>query len=321
MDVPDAPIRRRQQPRERQPRPLRTRLGAVTALAAVIAVIVAIVLSTTGSSGSHAAKSSASSANKPAGGTSGTSTAGKPGTASVPILVYHVINVPPVQSTAPQSLYVPVEEFTAEMNTLKSAGWRAVTLDQLEAYWTRGTSLGTAKPIVISFDGGYSSQYTNALPVLKQLGWVGVLSIPVNGLPSSDGGLTDTQTRGLIAAGWELGSQGVGEPDLTVLGSDQLRTEVATSRDTLHSRYNVPVNWFSYPSGDYDSTVTAAVSAAGYTGATTSVAGWASPKGDRFRLPRLQVTGGTTPSQLLSQIASAQQSPSVPSSFQASRTP
>jgi hypothetical protein len=72
------------------------------------------------------------------------------------------------------------------------------------------------------------------------------------------------------------------------------------------------VNWFSYPSGSYDETVVAAVRAAGYVGATTLSDAWASPQEDRFRLPRLVVTGGTTPAQLLTQISSAKQNTSSP---------
>jgi peptidoglycan/xylan/chitin deacetylase (PgdA/CDA1 family) len=230
----------------------------------------------------------------------------------VPILAYHVINSAPAQSAAPPGLYVPANEFSAQMDALKAGGWHAVTLDQLQAYWTRGAPLGSGKPIVITFDGGYASQYMNALPILKQLGWVGVEDIQVTGLQPSDGGLTDSQVRGLIAAGWELDTEGVSQPDLTVLGAGQLSNEVATARQTLRSRYGVPVNWFSYPSGRYNVTVTAAVRAAGFVGSTTVVPGWASPQADRFRLPRLQVVGGTSPSAMLSQITSAAQTTSAP---------
>ena len=74
------------------------------------------------------------------------------------------------------------------------------------------------------------------------------------------------------------------------------------------------MNWFSYPSGDYDATVIAAVSAAGYVGATTLNPGWASPQQDRFRLPRLVVVAGTSPAQLLAQIATAKVTTSIPAS-------
>jgi len=165
------------------------------------------------------------------------------------------------------------------------------------------------------FDNGYASQYTNALPVLKRLGWVGVENLQVNGLAPSDGGLTDPQIRGLIAAGWELATQGVSGADLITLDPTQIPAEVATARQLLRSRYGVPVNWFSYPSGHYDATVIAAVHAAGFVGATTNVSGWASPQQDRFRLPSLQVLGGTTPPTLVSQIASAQATTSTPPSY------
>ena len=84
--------------------------------------------------------------------------------------MYHVINPPPAGAAFP-GLYVPADEFAAQMQALKTAGWHAVTLDQVEAYWKRGVPLGAGKPIVLTFDNGYESQYTNAMPVLKRLGW------------------------------------------------------------------------------------------------------------------------------------------------------
>jgi len=292
-----------------------TRLAAVGSLVAVVAVGATIVFGSTGGSGSHAHKTSAKGSSRPthpsASSASGT---GTPGTASVPILAYHVINVPPPTGGASQDLYVPVDEFTAQMNALKAGGWHAITLDQLESYWTSGGSLGSGKPIVITFDGGYASQYTNALPVLKELGWVAVANIQVSGLAPSDGGLSDSQVRGLIAAGWVLGDEGSTQTDLTTLSAGQLGQEITTERQTLRSRYNVAVNWFSYPSGRYNPAVTDAVRTAGFVGSTTLTTGWASPQGDRFLLPRLQVVGGTSPSKLLSALASAESSTSAPTS-------
>jgi hypothetical protein len=45
------------------------------------------------------------------------------------------------------------------------------------------------------------------------------------------------------------------------------------------------------------------------------VPGWANRSDDRFRLPRLRVLGGTSPSSLLAQIAGAESSPEPPSSY------
>lgn len=315
--------------RERRPAPpprrRRTRSAAIrqraAALGALVLVAVVVIALFRNSSSSPTVKAnstaavthpSSTSPSTSTNGASTTSTTGSPGTASVPILVYHVINSQPTQSTGNPALYVPVDEFTGQMQALKAAGWHAVTLNQVAAYWARGTSLGTNKPIVITFDNGYASHYLNALPVLKNLGWVGVENLPVTGLSPTDGGLSDTQVKGLIAGGWELDSQGLTSATLTGGDPARLASDLSGARQTLRTRYGVPVNWFAYPSGAYDDTVVTAVRTAGYVGATTLSPGWAGPQEDRFRLPRLVVVGGTTPSQLLAQITSAQQTTSSP---------
>ncbi len=239
---------------------------------------------------------------------------GKPGTTPVPVLMYHVIN-PPIPTAPYPGLYVPEPEFAAQMEALKAAGWHAVTMDQLEAYWTRGVPLPPGKPIVLTFDNGYASQYTNALPVLKRLGWVGVENIQLTGLPPSQGGLSESQVRALIAAGWELDTQGISHADLIALGPSALHYQVETARQILRRRYGVPVNWFAYPSGYYNATVVQSLKSAGFTGSETVVPGWATPHQDPYMLPRLRVLGGTTPQELLAQIDDARGAAPPPSSY------
>jgi peptidoglycan/xylan/chitin deacetylase (PgdA/CDA1 family) len=263
-----------------------------------------------GSGGSSAAGSSTSVAH----GTVTGAPTGRPGTERVPILMYHVINPPPPGAPFP-GLYVSSSEFAAQMQALANAGYHAITQDQMWAYWKRGVALPAGKPIVVSFDNGYQSQYTNALPVLRRLGWVGDENIQLTGLPPSQGGLSETQVKGLVAASWELDTQGISHADLIALNPTQLAEQVAGSRRTIQQRYGVPVNWFCYPSGHYDATVIAAVKSAGYTGSTTVVPGWAGPTSDSYRLPRLRVLGGTSPESLLSELASIRSDPAPPASY------
>ncbi len=276
------------------------------------AVLAAIVVSSTGGSASPGRKPASAHSRASSAGHASTPASGAKSAVTVPILAYQVINTAPSSISGPTTRYVPVTEFSAQMDALKANGWHAVTLNQLESNWTRAVPLGAGKPIVITFDNGYGSHYANALPVLKRLGWVGVENLQVNGLPASDGGLTDSQIRSLITAGWELDTAGLSQADLTTLGATQLSDEVATARRTLQSRYGANVNWFSYPSGSYDPTVMAAVRAAGFVGSTTLIPGWASAQEDRFRLPRIPVGGGTSPTALLSAVSAAQQDPSPP---------
>ncbi len=239
---------------------------------------------------------------------------GPRGTEAAPILMYHVINPPPAGAPFP-GLYVPTEEFSEQMRALAHAGFHAVTLDQLWANWREGAPLPAGKPIVLSFDNGYQSQYTNALPVLRRLGWEGVENLQLTGLPPSQGGLSGEQVHGLVAAGWELDTQGFSHADLITLDPAELHYQVAVARGEVRRLYHVPVNWFCYPSGHYNATVIAAVRAAGYRGSTTVVPGWAQPGEDPYRLPRLRVLGGTSGPQLLSELAAIRGEGSPPPSY------
>jgi peptidoglycan/xylan/chitin deacetylase (PgdA/CDA1 family) len=333
MDPHHYQSRRVQRAQERRQRMIRRRLAAVGCLVLVIAVAAVAVASTGGGSATPSPKASAQHGTGASGAarhraghhgaasTPGGSTAaslgpatGHPGTAAVPVLMYHVIAPPPAGAPFP-GLYVTPQEFAAQMQALKSAGWTAVTLDQLRAYWSSGTKLPPGKPIVLTFDNGYHSQYAEALPILRRMRWVADENIQLTGLPPSQGGMTTAEVRALIAAGWELDTQGMSHADLATASSAELRYQIVTARNLLRHTYHVPVNWFCYPSGQYNAAVVSALHQAGYIGSTTVVPGWAGPSTDPFRLPRLRVLGGTSPSALLSQIATARTAPAPPTSY------
>lgn len=227
--------------------------------------------------------------------------------------MYHVINPPPPGAPFP-GLYVSREELAEQMDSLASAGFHAVTMDQLLSNWTHGARL-PAKPVVLSFDNGYQSQLTNAEPVLARHGWVGVENIQLSGLPPSQGGLSRAQVGQLVADGWELDTQGISHADLIAISPSALHEQVFVAREELQRRYHVPVNWFCYPSGHYDQSVVEVVKAAGFVGSTTVVPGWAAPGGDSYRLPRLRVLGGTSGAQLVGEIESIRSNSAPPDSY------
>src|SRR3954447_5152315 len=98
--------------------------------------------------------------------------------ARVPILMYHVVNTPP-PGTAEPELWVSRQDLAAQMGWLAAHGYHAVTLQQVWDAWHKGGLL-PSRPIAVSFDDGYTSQFTNALPVLRSHGWAGVPNLQVN---------------------------------------------------------------------------------------------------------------------------------------------
>jgi peptidoglycan/xylan/chitin deacetylase (PgdA/CDA1 family) len=233
---------------------------------------------------------------------------------AAPILMYHVINPPPAGAPFP-GLYVPAPEFAEQMHALKAAGFVAVTLEELAANWREGAPLPPGRPVVLSFDNGYQSQYHNALPVLSALHWRAIENIQLSGLPPSQGGMSEAEVRALIAAGWELDTQGYSHAELPILSPEELHFQIAVARETLRRRYHVPVRWFCYPSGHYTEAVIAAVKQAGFIGSTTVIPGWASATSEPYRLPRIRVLGGTTGAQLLALIEGTRNEPAPPPSY------
>src|SRR5207237_6945841 len=91
----------------------------------------------------------------------------------VPILMYHVVSAPPARARYPD-LYVRPSDFASQMSWLAQHGYHAVTLEHVYDSWAGDARL-PSHPIVLSFDDGYLSQYTEALPILRAHQWPGVL--------------------------------------------------------------------------------------------------------------------------------------------------
>jgi peptidoglycan/xylan/chitin deacetylase (PgdA/CDA1 family) len=285
------PDRRARRAETRRGQVLRRRIFAVGSIVVVaVAVIVVIGSAGGGSAGNGHAKAShgkarkAESESEPAGHEVRNATPQpdwKPYTGPVPILEYHVLGHPPEGAPYPE-LYVGRTDFSKQMDWLEEQGYQAVTLEQVQEAWYHGGKL-PPKPIVLSFDDGYRPQYTFALPTLREHGWAGVLNLKAEGSE-----LYESNVEAMIAAGWELAAHTIHHLDLTELGPAELEEEVAGSRKILQREYKVPVDNFCYPAGRFDETVVEAVEAAGFTGATTEISGFAE-KAKPYELARLEI--------------------------------
>jgi len=85
-------------------------------------------------------------------------------TTRVPILMYHHLAETSINADTISSAL-----FDQHMNALQDNGYTTVTFEQLLAYTQSGTPL-PEKPVVITFDDGYASNYEIAYPILKQYG-------------------------------------------------------------------------------------------------------------------------------------------------------
>ena len=92
-------------------------------------------------------------------------------TAQVPVLMYHHISEEGNDSTE-----LSPEAFEAQIAALAEAGYTSVFPEDLATYVREGKEL-PEKPIVITFDDGYLSNYEYAYPILKKYGMVATIFV------------------------------------------------------------------------------------------------------------------------------------------------
>ncbi len=89
----------------------------------------------------------------------------------LPILMYHDVSF-----EHPGKDVVTPEELRADLLWLREAGYHPVTMAQVIAF-ADGEALLPPKPIVLSFDDGFTSAYDRVLPLLKEMDMPMVLSV------------------------------------------------------------------------------------------------------------------------------------------------
>jgi peptidoglycan/xylan/chitin deacetylase (PgdA/CDA1 family) len=249
----------------------RRRRLAIVALVAVVGAVVALVAASLGDeNGAEQGTTEAQPAEPQATTPQSAPPAYPPGWEAhpgpVPVLKYDAIETPTTAEAFPE-VFVEPQDFEAQMLWLERGGFEAVTLEQVEKAWY-GEGRLPPRPIVITFDDGYRSQYSNGFRVLDRLDWPGVLNLVARGsqLPEAD-------IEQMLDAGWELASKTTSNVDLTAVDPTTLEREVEGSRRILRRRFGEPVKNFCYPFGLYTTTVISAVHRAGYVGAQTEIAG------------------------------------------------
>lgn len=113
--------------------------------------------------------------------------------------------------------------------------------------------------------------------------------LPLAKRPAWDGFMSVGQMKDLVARGHEIGSHSHSHALLPQCTDDELRAEIAGSRQKLEAALGTPVTTFCYPNGSFDSRCVAQAREAGYRAAVTTRWGSNSRSDDVFRLQRFNM--------------------------------
>jgi hypothetical protein len=102
------------------------------------------------------------------------------------------------------------------------------------------------KVVILTFDDGYESQYSNAKPILDKYGFKGTFSIVCNYVGSGDNRMTWEEIKSLQQEGHDIASHTMNHADLSKLSPQEVEYEVAQSKQCLLEQGINPKS-FSYP--------------------------------------------------------------------------
>jgi peptidoglycan/xylan/chitin deacetylase (PgdA/CDA1 family) len=205
--------------------------------------------------------------------------------------MYHYIRVNPnPYDRLGFNLSVTPADFAAQMDWLAHNGYHPITLSDLNAYLNGQHGL-PSRPVILTFDDGYADFYTTALPILRAHDFSAVAYV-VSGFLGRGGYMTAAQVLEADRAGIEIGAHTVDHADLAIQSPDGLRYQLTASKETLERLLGHPVLSLCYPSGRFNSAVTAAAQNAGYQNATTTRWGSFRSLAGRYLWDRLRISGG-----------------------------
>ncbi len=186
---------------------------------------------------------------------------------NLPILVYHIVRPRyPSDDRAVRAIALTPGTFDAQMKYLRTAGYHVVPFRDLEAYFRTGAPL-PSKPIILSFDDGWSDQFAYAFPILVKYHYPATFFVFTNVI-GRRGFLSWDELCQLLAAGMTIGDHTRSHPYLTdITNRAALWDEIEGSKKTLEKHLGVTINEFAYPFGAYNPAIRALVKKAGYRSA------------------------------------------------------
>ena len=198
------------------------------------------------------------------------------------ILEYHKVN----DRTRDDYTVTPAE-FAAQMDALKEDGYTTISvLDFLRA--KKGKQELPEKPVIVTFDDGYSDNYTEALPILEKRGMKATVFMVTNdiGLP---GYLTWDQLHEMEKRGIELGSHTANHLPLTNMTVAEAQDEAKKSKLQMEWKGLKTIFVLSYPNGKYDKFLPGILKKEEYLAAVTGDPGLNTFQTDPYRLLRTNI--------------------------------
>lgn len=206
---------------------------------------------------------------------------------SIPVLMYHSIN----NNDPNNSLVIPPEQFKAQMQYLRDAGFTTISLDELYSSLKTGKNV-PKKPVTITFDDGYVDNYKYAYPVLKDLGFKATIFMITDNVDKNPTFLTSEMLKEMSKNNISIQSHTVHHLELDKLSYDDQITELRDSKNFLDKLLNQNTDMICYPVGKFNENTIKAAETLGYKLGFTTRPGYGKLNEGPFSIHRVRIIPG-----------------------------
>jgi peptidoglycan/xylan/chitin deacetylase (PgdA/CDA1 family) len=218
-------------------------------------------------------------------------------TLRVPILMYHRIVRLANAGPALPGLVIDPAIFAQQLGVLAAAGWHTITLASLQVDLATGRR-PPPRTFVITIDDGHRDGLTNALPILRRLGFVATYFVVMGRIHQAPY-LSATDLQALADAGMEIADHTMDHRDVAALHGPALAHDIGAAARVIRQITGRAATTFAYPAGEWSLEAVGAVQAADLGMAVTTHEGVLETWATRFVVPRLRVSPSVTPAMLL----------------------
>ena len=216
-------------------------------------------------------------------------------------------STPVIPAVAPPPREIPIlvyhktpDNFASQLDSLLARGYSTISMAELADYLDGLTGIAT-KPVVITFDDGFSDQAT-AFYLLREKNMKATFYIIVGGEKSGwcIGAMRRQQDCGDSYLGWdkiremkqsgliEIGAHTINHADLASLSAEEQAKEILDSKNTIEKELGGEVTSLAYPYGKYNQATLDIVAKSSLRSAVTTMSGSTQSAENRFTLTRVR---------------------------------
>lgn len=214
---------------------------------------------------------------------------------NLPVLMYH--NVTPDTSLVEKdaTVHITPQRLEEHFETLKSAGYNAVSMEEYMLY-REGRGTLPRNPVIITFDDGYTSNYEYAYPLLKKYDMKAIIFIIASRVGAENTEFPhftwqqaiEMENSGLV----EIESHSYTHPDFSTLSYAETLVEMRLAKYVIEKNMKKECRFFAYPYGKMNITSTSVAAGAGYKAVCVGRETMADASGENmFELPRFTIRG------------------------------